>query len=354
MIIAALLLASLGIVVLYSSSPTQAIQQLIYVIIGLFCYFLVSRFDFRAIKPLVTFLYIVAIIFLIVVLVLGLETRGSVRWISLGFFNFQPSEISKPILILTLAFFWSRHSASWINIGKSLLLLLPFFLLVFIQPDLGTSLTIAFIWLAILIASNISLIKILLIFLLGILVAPLSWLLMQDYQKQRIASFMFPGHDPLGVGFHVIQSMIAVGSGQFFGRGLGRGTQSRLQFLPEFRTDFIFAFIAEELGFMGSAIVLFLFIALFVFMIRYLTSASEKLGQLIIIGVMAMLFFQSLVNIGMNIGIMPITGITLPLLSYGGSSMIATFISLALIVSVHKFGSKKEKITKFELLDSLD
>jgi len=223
--------------------------------------------------------------------------------------------------------------------------------LVFRQPDLGTTLTLVFIWLAMLIGANISLPKLVLMSLVGAVVTPLGWFLLQDYQKHRIISFFSPNLDPQGIGFHVIQSMIAVGSGELFGRGLGRGTQSRLRFLPEFQTDFIFAFIAEELGFLGSVIVLVFYSIIFFLGFRLLQKVSDRFGELIIIGVLSMLFFQITINIGMNAGILPITGITLPLLSYGGSSIITTLLSLGLVASVARFGCSKKDASRFSLLD---
>lgn len=350
MIIAVLLLLSLGLTVIYTSNNILAIQQLIFVIIGIIFFFILRFIDFRFLKPFIKPLYILTLFFLVLTLILGIETRGSVRWVSIGPFNFQPSELAKPILILALADFWSRNLPSWKNIFKSLLILLPIGALVSRQPDLGTALTIAFIWTIILIASNISFAKLALILVVFTALIPLSWFFLHDYQQQRITSFLSPTQDPQGVGFHVIQSTIAVGSGMFLGRGLGQGTQSRLQFLPEFRTDFIFAFIAEELGFMGSLIVLILYSFLFFILFKYLSQVSDRFGELIIIGVMGMLFFQITVNIGMNIGLLPITGITLPLLSYGGSSIISTLFSLGLVASIAKFGFKKPAEEKFEYL----
>ncbi len=180
---------------------------------------------------------------------------------------------------------------------------------------------------------------------------PVLWFFLQDYQRRRVISFINPNVDPQGIGFHVIQSMIAVGSGEFFGRGIGSGTQSRLQFLPEFRTDFIFAFIAEELGFMGTCIILVLYSSLFYFLMRILSKSKDRFGELITVGVLSMLFFQIFVNIAMNVGLLPITGITLPLLSYGGSSIITILISLGLVASVAKFGVKKKEIYSFNNLD---
>lgn len=350
MIVAALLLSCLGIVTLYSSSPTQAIQQTIFCVVGSLLYLGLRSLNYKSLGPLVKISYLVCLALLVIVFILGFETRGSIRWIPLGLFNLQPSELAKPVMILTLAYFWSRHLPTWLNILKSLVILAPYFILIFRQPDLGTALTVGFIWLSILIAAHLSWQKLTSIVLLGTILTPVTWFFMQAYQRQRILSFLFPQKDPLGIGFHVIQSMIAVGSGQLMGRGLGRGTQSRLQFLPEFRTDFIFAFIAEELGFMGSMIVLVIYAILIFILVRLIFQARDLLAELMVTGVLGMLFFQIVVNIGMNTGIMPVTGITLPFLSYGGSSMLSTFMAIGLAASVARFGLNKAKENTFDLL----
>lgn len=349
MIIPALLLLCLGITVIYTSNSGLALQQLFFSLIGLVGFFFLSNFDFRALKPAIKLFYITTCLLLIVVFVLGFETRGSLRWIPLGFFNFQPSELAKISLILSLAYFWEKRLASWRNLMLSLLILAPPILLVFNQPDLGTALTLGFIWFGMLFAANISWVKLAVLAVLGILGTPFSWLFLKEYQKVRFLSFLNPNQDPLGVGYNVIQSTIAVGSGQLFGRGLGRGTQSRLQFLPEFRTDFIFAFIAEELGFLGGLIVLVLYSVFFWLLFRLLSRVEDRFAELIIIGALSMFSFQVVVNIGMNIGIMPITGITLPFLSYGGSSVITSLIAVGLAASIGRFGSKKQSIDTFSL-----
>jgi rod shape determining protein RodA len=355
MLIPILLLLILSVSVIFTSNLALALQQLIFSVIGLGFYYLLRNYDYRLLKPLIKFSYIGVIILLVITFIIGIETRGSVRWIAIGPFNLQPSELAKPILILVLAYFWSKNVPTWKNILKSFGILAPIWILVFRQPDLGTALTLAFIWGTVLLASNISAVKIVLIGLISSILMPLGWFTLEEYQKHRIISFLSPYQDPQGIGFHVIQSMIAVGSGGAIGRGLGRGTQSRLQFLPEFRTDFIFAFIAEELGFIGSFIVLFLYSALFFMAYRVLNSASDRFGELIVVGVLGMMFFQIVINIGMNSGLLPITGITLPLLSYGGSSIVATLISLGLIASVAKYGLKRQDLdtlgSKYSFLD---
>jgi rod shape determining protein RodA len=337
----AFFLISLGILVIYSSDPKLALQQSVFALIGLFIYWLFSLINFDLYRQYTKYFYWVILGLLIVVFILGVETRGSVRWIPLGITQIQPSEFAKPILILFLADFWSKSLVSWRNIVKSVALILPILALVFKQPDLGTALTLGFIWLIMLIGANVSLIKLAIMGISSFAFTPLIWLFLKDYQRERISSFLSPTQDPLGIGYNVIQSMISVGSGEFLGRGLGRGTQSRLQFLPEFRTDFIFASIAEELGFLGSMIVLVLYGALIARCFKLIGDTNNKFGSLIIFGVLGMLFFQIVVNMGMNVGLVPITGITLPLLSYGGSSVISTFISLGFVASVARFGRRK-------------
>lgn len=328
-----LLLISIGVLVVYSSSKELAIQQLIFTTVGIFFFFLVSQIELQSIKNLIKPLYIFILIMLVAVLILGFETRGSLRWIPLGIFNIQPSEFAKPILILMLAKFWSDRRATWLNILKSLLWVAPFFILVFRQPDLGSALTLIAIWLGMLFVSHVSVKKMLILGVIALIIIPASWLFLHDYQKARVLSFIAPESDPLGRGYNVIQSTIAVGSGELLGRGLGMGTQSRLQFLPEFRTDFIFASIGEEMGFVGAMLILLLNLFLLVYCLRVAQKTSNSFNLLVIIGVVSMLLFQASVNMGMNVGLLPITGITLPLISYGGSSAVATLLSLGMVAS---------------------
>lgn len=339
-ILVSLLLVSIGILVIYSSSGELAIQQLIFTLIGLIVFFMISQLDLNSLSNLIFPIYIIINLLLLFVLFLGIETRGSVRWIPLGIINIQPSEFAKPVMILFLAQFWSKKMPSWINIFKSLAWsALPVFL-IFKQPDLGSSLTITAIWLGMLFGARISFKKTLILGLIILLIGPIGWFFLRDYQRQRITSFLSPESDPLGRGYNLIQSTIAVGSGQIFGRGLGRGTQSRLQFLPEFRTDFIFASIAEEMGFVGSLLILSLYLFLFIYCLKVAQKSNNLFSFLITLGVVSQVLFQFFVNIGMNIGLLPITGITLPLISYGGSSLIATFFSFGLVSSAEKFSKR--------------
>lgn len=336
-----ILLVSIGVLVIFSSSKELAMQQLIFAMLGLLFFFLVSKLDLHSISNFAKPLYFLMIFLLLAVIFIGFETRGAIRWIPLGIINIQPSEFAKPILIIFLSRFWSLNQPSWKNITKSILWAFPVFILIFRQPDLGSSLTIISIWIGLLFASRISFKKMLILTVITLIIIPLSWVFLLDYQKQRIISFVSPQSDPLGRGYNLIQSTIAVGSGQLFGMGLGRGTQSRLQFLPEFRTDFIFASIAEELGLIGSTLILFLYLFLIVFCLSKASKVSESINFLTIIACVSMLLFQLFVNIGMNLGLVPVTGITLPLISYGGSSLISTFIILGLITSALRFDRKQ-------------
>lgn len=336
-ILSSLLLICIGILVIYSSSKELAIQQSIVTLAGVFIFLFISQIDIRALKNIIFPFYLIIILMLLLVLFLGIETRGSVRWIPLGIFNIQPSEFAKPALILFLAQFWYSKLPNWVNIFKSFFWSLPLIFLIFKQPDLGSSLTLGAIWLGMLFASRVSLKKMLILIMVIILTIPIGWLFLHDYQRQRVTSFLSPESDPLGRGYNLIQSTIAVGSGEIFGRGLGRGTQSRLQFLPEFRTDFIFAAIAEEMGFLGALIILGLYLFLTLYCLNLARRLDDPFSFLVVLGTLSMLLFQFFVNVGMNIGLLPITGITLPLISYGGSSLIATLFTLGLVASVERF-----------------
>lgn len=331
-----LLLVSLSILVIYSSDERLAFQQVAFALMGIVIFWVLSWLDIELFRGLTKHLYLGLLGLLVVVFILGLETRGVVRWIPLGDLRIQPSEFAKPILVLLLADFWTRNYPSWKNIGKSFLYIFPVVVMIFRQPDLGTTLVLLVVWWVMLFASNVSIIKLLLIVVVVLAMTPLGWMFLKDYQRERFSSFVFPQKDPLGSGYNMIQSTIAVGSGQLFGRTLGHGTQSRLQFLPEYRTDFIFASIAEEFGFIGSLLMLGLYTLLLARCFKILHLLQDRFNSLVVVGILSVLLFQIVVNVGMNVGILPITGITLPLLSYGGSSLVSTLISLGLVSSITK------------------
>lgn len=334
------LLVSFSVLVLFSSDTSLATGQGIFAIVGFVLFYFVSLINFEDYHNFSWGLYVGAILLIIIAFIIGFETRGSVRWIPLGLFQIQPSEFAKIALMLILSQFWKDRLPDWANIGKSFLIASPILFLVFRQPDLGTALTLGVIWLFCLFGANISFKKLLTFFIFSLPVFPIANFFLKDYQKNRIESFLSPTSDPLGIGYNVIQSTIAVGSGGFLGRGLGRGTQSRLQFLPEYRTDFVFASIAEEMGFLACTLILVLYGMIILRILHVVYYGRSRFYSVLLMGVLGMLFFQMVVNIGMNIGIMPVTGITLPLLSYGGSSMIVTLVCLGFVASAVRFTKK--------------
>ncbi len=332
LIIPSLLLLILSVSILSSVAPDLAKTQLFFAI-GVAAIFLVTTaIDLEIIFSLHWLSYGFFMLLSILTMVFGFVSRGSQRWIDLGFTNIQPSELMKPFLLISFA----AVAASALK-NKNILLLIMGLVpvsIVFLQPDLGTTLVIAVGWGSI-IMSRFPL-KILFAFLVigGLLAVPVYQFALHEYQRERLITFINPNHDPLGKGYHVIQSTIAVGSGQIVGRGLGRGTQTQLKFLPEHHTDFIFASISEELGFVGAITCIILYGLIFWRIYVISQSTSDMRFALYCLSTLAMLGFQTFVNIGMNIGIAPITGITLPLLSYGGSSLLSAAISLATVNAV--------------------
>ncbi len=341
-VIAIFFIFSLGLTTLYSVAPDFVSHQLIYFALGLAFFFLLANLDYRIFQGLSPILYSLSILLLLSPFFLGRVTRGASRWITIGPFTLQPSEVVKPLLILFFAG-WAatRNLRNLKNLLLLLLLFLPLAFLVFYQPALGSTLVVFVIFLAIVFMGGMRLVHFLIALLSGCVLLPLGGRFLADYQKKRILAFLNPVSDPLGSGYHLIQSKIAVGSGRIFGKGLGQGTQSHLRFLPEFQSDFIFAALAEELGLIGSLILLICYLFLFWRILKIAENSRGKFALLICVGVFSMLFFQFLVNISMNIGLLPITGITLPLVSSGGSSLVATLISLGLIENIARVERKR-------------
>lgn len=332
----AVILATFGLLVNYFLIPENFFQQLFSVLVGIAAFFIFKMIDFRLWEKLKWELFGGSLAFLLTPFLFGTITRGAFRWLRVGPFTLQPSELVKPFLLIFFASFFANFPPeNFKRIFWGFLLLLPPLFLIFFQPDLGSSLVIAAGWLGILIAAGI---PISFIFFGGgaaMIFLPIFWrFLLHDYQRQRVLSFLNPSSDPLGRGYNLIQSTVAVGAGQFFGRGLGRGTQSHLHFLPERHTDFIFASFAEDFGFLGVCILLLAFFVLFWRILRIAQRAKNSFSFLFCLGGFCLIFFQTFINIGMNIGLLPITGIPLPLVSYGGSSFLATMIILGIIENI--------------------
>lgn len=337
LLVPALILSLIGLAIIASLTPELFTHQLFYLIIGLFFFLFFSLIDFRIFEKLSYLIFITCLLFLTTPLIFGQLTRGALRWIQIGPFALQPSELVKPFLVIFFAnyFFHQEKIKAKILAYSSLLLLLPLFL-IFIQPDLGSSLVVAFSWLGILLTTDVSARLLALFIIPAVSFFSFTWkFLLKGYQRLRILTFFDPLKDPIGAGYNVLQAKIAAGSGQFFGRGLGRGTQSHLRFLPEYYTDFIFASLAEELGFLGAILTLILF-GIILWRILVISSKTGRFGALIGVGIFSYLFIQIFINIGMNLGLLPITGIPLPLISYGGSSFLTTMISLGILANISK------------------
>ena len=323
----------IGLLALGGMSPALLVSQLVFLGIGLLAFWFFSHFDYLNHQYLLKHYAVGGLVLLLLPFLFGIATRGAVRWIPLGSFTLQPSEIIKPFLILILAWFLSRSAPKLLELKTGLiylgLLAVPA-LLIFKQPDLGSALVVAAIWLVMLLMSKAP--------KTYLVVSPLTWRFLADYQKQRLTSFIDPYADPKVSGYQLIQSVVAVGSGGFLGRGLGHGFQSQLNFLPERQTDFVFATIAEELGTLGAGTLLVLYALLLLRLLKIAKNTSDNFSFLIVIGVFALMTIQGMVNIGMNLGLMPITGVTLPLVSAGGSSLLTTLICLGLVYNISTKG----------------
>ena len=332
-----LLIFSLGMVL--SVQPVIIKYHLFYILVSSFLFFLFHFFDYGILLSLSPLLYVSSLVFLILPFVFGTITRGSVRWIPIGNYTVQPSEIIKPFLCLFTAWYWGSRKYSHLYFLKLFIFFLPFFILIFLQPDLGSMLVVASIFVGTLFYSGIKPRQIILFMVIGAFLLPLFWFSLKDYQKTRAYHFLNPTSDPLGEGYNQIQAKIAVGSGRLWGLGLGKGSQSHLFFLPEKHTDFIFSSMAEEFGFLGSISLIFLYFLLFLRILKIGLGCPNRESFLLVMGIFFGICFQTMVNIGMNLGLLPITGITLPLFSYGGSSMVATMIGLGIISNVSRTNS---------------
>ena len=313
-------------------------RQGIFALVDVTIAVLFMNFDYRGLQQYGAPLYIFNLIMLLAVMLFGHAALGAQRWIQIGFISIQPSEFSKLIMIICLAAILESRMGR-LDRPQELLpiagyVALPF-LLVLKQPDLGTSLVFMAIFFGMVIACGMNWKLFAAIVFAGIAAMPILWQFLKDYQKMRIMVFLDPNVDPLGSGYHIIQSKIAIGSGMLFGKGLFEGTQSQLNFLPENHTDFIFAVVGEEFGFAGAAFLLFLYLLVLWRGMQIARDASDIFGRLLAVGITSMLAFHVLVNVGMTTGIMPVTGIPLPLMSYGISSLTTNILAIAILMNIH-------------------
>lgn len=327
----------------YGSWSPWAYKQLIRFIFSVIVLFAVAVIDIKFWLKNAYIIYLCALFLLILVEFIGVKSMGARRWINLGFFNLQPSEVMKIALILALARYF--HSSNLNEIRKTFhsiipisMVLLPV-LLIIKQPDLGTALLVAFVSVTLFFAAGVQIWKFAAIIITAITAAPIIWTFgLHNYQKQRILTFLNPESDPLGAGYHIMQSKIALGSGGFSGKGLFKGTQSHLNFLPEKQTDFLFAMIGEELGFFGSFLLIMLFLIIIFFGYAIAYRCRNNFGKFIAIGVTTNFFLYFVINIAMVTGLIPVVGVPLPLISYGGTVMLTLMFSFGLLQNTYIHG----------------
>lgn len=331
---------SIGLITVSSSNQEDTsliFSQIFNIFFGLFLMLYILVFDPKKIYFFAPFLYILSIFLLIFVLFFGYESHGAQRWINLGFFRFQPSEILKLTVPLMLAWYYSKNDLE-INLKHHLFALLmvtlPFYL-IFSQPDLGTALLISFTGVILIFAAGISLKLISVSFFISLLFSPAIWNFLEPYQQKRILTVFDPFSDALGSGYHTIQSMIALGSGGILGKGWGNASQTYLEFLPEASTDFIFSVFSEEFGFIGVVGALILYLLFFYRCIFMVQKMQDTFSRLLSLGIIMSIFLGFIINLGMISGILPIVGVPLPLFSYGGTSMVVSLISIGIIMNLY-------------------
>lgn len=349
-----LTLFCIGTLMLYSAAggnlkPWAALQLKRFIFFIPIC-LLISITNIKIIFKYAYFSYLISILLLIYVDIYGVTSMGAKRWVDLYIINLQPSELVKITLILALSrYFHNIHikkiKSIYSLITPIILTLIPVYLILK-QPDLGTSLILLSTAILIFFIAGVGISKFIISAISIILSIPLLWHNLKDYQKQRIITYLNPENDPLGAGYNIIQSKIAIGSGGLLGQGYLSGSQGQLNFLPEPETDFIFTMIAEEFGFIGSMIVIILFSLLFLRLINITTKIKSSFGKYLVAGILTFLFLHFFINIAMVIGIIPVVGAPLPLISYGGTILIITLISLSLILNIEV--NKDVNISKFK------
>jgi len=350
LLIAVAALSSFGLVAIYSLSLSREPgvfwslkKQLIAIALGLVLILVMLRVHYKTFKYFTPHLYIFGLALLAGVLVFGQTIRGTRGWFALGSFNFQPVEFVKIAMLPVLARYFSAHARTplrWKELFQSGALVLAPCILVMLEPDLGSALLIMGVWFFMMLFIGIDKRIFAICAAIAVIGGVVAWMSFAPYQKDRILTFLDPSRAPLAQGYNVIQAKIAIGSGGLFGRGIGFGSQSQLRFLPESMTDFIISVVGEELGFVGMLALILIFAFLFYRLYVIARRADDDFGALLVLGFLSLAFIQFTVNIGMNLSLLPVTGITLPFVSYGASSMLMSFLGLALVQSVAKLVDK--------------
>jgi len=343
MIASSLLLMAYGLLILYSLEVNTGqglglfYKQFGFFVVGAMLFIVMTSLNYIHLSSYHWYLYVLGLILLLTVMFFGVEIRGVKGWFVIGPISFQPVEFVKVFIIIFFARFYSLYGpfmGQWRYVLLSGAFITPYIGLLMIQPDLGSGFIVMIIWVVMLLFTKIRPKQIMVLFGLALVFMLLSWQFMVPYQKARLTTFLDPNKDPLGQGYNIRQALTAIGSGQLLGRGLGLGPQSQLRFLPENRTDFIFSVIAEEFGFVGTVILLSLFILLLYRIITVARRTAEPFGFYTTIGISAFLAVQTYMNIAMNLSLFPVTGIPLPLVSQGGSSLWSVLIVLGIAQSV--------------------
>jgi len=340
-----LVICGVGLLTLYSSTYLNQItifyKQLVFLSGGLALALLVSLIDYRVFERLAYPVYFMVVALLIVVIIAGKKVYGSQRWLPVGPIHLQPSELAKIAIVLTLARFYSRERVPLLH-GYGLRELIPVMgivgvpvLLIFKQPDLGTAIMIGFVAFTIVFFCNLRMRTLLMIVLTIIVSVPVIYNFgLKDFQRNRVKTFLDPSRDPLEKGYQSLQSMITVGSGETVGKGYLKGTQSKLEFLPKHHTDFIFSSFAEEWGFLGCALLIGLFSILVFLGIDISRKSKDKFGSVLAMGALSIIVWHGIVNMAMEIGLLPVVGVTFPFFSYGGSSLITNMLAVGILLSI--------------------
>jgi rod shape determining protein RodA len=328
------MLIVLGLLTIFSARADW-LRQVLWVALGVAAYSIAATFDYRRLRRLAPALYAGMLLLLVAVHLVGRTALGARRWLSVGGFPLEPSELSKLLLVLVLAGYLSRlERLSWRALGGALLLVAPAAYLILTQPDLGTTIVFVAVLMGMLFLAGARPWQLGSLIAVALVALPLLPHLLHGYQQKRLEIFLNPAQDPLGAGYNLLEARIAVGAGGLFGQGWLHGLQGQLGFVPERATDFVFAVFAEEFGLLGSLVLLAIFGVLLIRLLRSAAVAPDRFGELVVGGVFVMVFAQVVENVGMNVGVLPIAGIPLPLISYGGSAMITTLAALGLVQSV--------------------
>jgi len=331
---------------LFYASPEIKIfhRQTIYIMLGVTSALLISRYDYRVLRRSLTPLFLTTMAIMTLVLFYGTEINGTTGWLSFKIFSFQPVEIAKIATILALATFLSHYHNllySWKVLGVSLLIPMPFAILTLMQPDLGSTIALFGIWMGFILASSVTRFRKMAIIAMGIVIVSCSWFFfLKDYQKARLSTFLNPEKDRLGIGYNTLQSITAIGSGGVLGKGLGYGSQSQLHFLPEAHSDFIFAVLAEEAGWIGILIFFFISGIFYFSIINTAGRSRDNFGYFLAVGIFWFFFIHFILNVGMNLGMLPVIGLPLPFLSAGGTNLFISFLCIGILQSIGRLGVK--------------